>query len=1024
MEERKILSSHPSQADLEAFADGQCTPGSFVELETHISTCDVCAAFLSSVVIKDGLLGQLREALLPSAGDGEGPYRPATSSPSTSVAGDHLVPPPTADEIQCDTSTTLQFSSADEESSNSVVDGPTNQVRSASAAFLNALLPNGTQLGRYRIERLLGYGGMAVVYLATDSRLRRQVALKIPRFDACDADQLIGRFEREARAMALVTHRNLCPIHDVDFVDGHHLMAMAFIDGEPLSTKLARGERFPDDQIALIVMKLALALEKAHAAHVVHRDLKPANIMIDGEGEPILMDFGLARSINDLAPSVTQSGMIVGTPLYMAPELVAEDADLIGPWSDQYSLGAVLYELLAGQTIHRGNTSRVLAQLASGQPPLKPSGVRAGVAPALEQICLKAVSQRIEDRYPNLQEMANDLRIYLTGSHVLSAGLSSPSTRSSPHPPPPQATDGVTDVATGRRVNPASMESRFPARRRTVSILIAVIFGIAFAAFAMIRTGKQNSTPLAKNAVSPAVNDDQAHSKQHLSTKDGFKLALSLMDSGYANVPSLRLNPLGPHTLEAYVIPMHIDPARNQHVLGIPSQSSIFVNNQNQSQWCFSLYRVQPEYRFLATPDQAAIRVRVHLAAVFTGTQMRWFRDGKRVGTRDDAQSPLQESRGDFSISEQRPEFAFHAVFDEIRVSSVARYDDDFEVPSEPFVTDASTLALFHCDEGSGTKLLDASGNDRHGNLVNPQWVDVEPFRRSIRSTIDHEPLANSLPWGWLDKPDQTSPPINCGPQINSDGKNENPAVSCEGRVLVFNRNVGKWQSLFESRREKTSEPFGTAIELPGSINLPNHHHDCPYLTPDGLTLWYSSNRPGTRGERDLWVTQRASLNDAWHEPENLGPNVNTNEFEQSPFVTDDGLTLLFSRRVLFNFCLFQSQRTTREEPFGPAQELPQVNEGVCSSFPRLTPDRLTLIFVHCPASNQMLRISYATRSAVDREFGSPWNLSPVINDAEVSGPSLAADGRSLYFASLRGKDLPNSDLWYVKPRGGGSDSE
>ncbi len=270
-----------------------------------------------------------------------------------------------------------------------------------------ALIP-GTLFGRYRIECVLGFGGMGVVYLARDARLERHVALKIPRFDSDGKLHLIERFRREARVMASVQHRNLCPIINVDEQEGRHYLTMAYIDGKPLSQLIRNGSSFPSSQIAEWIRKLALALDVAHRAGVVHRDLKPANVIIDQSGEPILMDFGLAWMAHETDSRVTLAGAIIGTPAYMSPEQAACEPDRVGASSDIYSLGVIMYELLAGCPIRTGGVTRVLYKLMN-ETPLRPSEIRSGVDLQLEKICCKAIARRPEDRFATAAEFAEAL---------------------------------------------------------------------------------------------------------------------------------------------------------------------------------------------------------------------------------------------------------------------------------------------------------------------------------------------------------------------------------------------------------------------------------------------------------------------------------------------------------------------------------------------------------------------------------------------------------------------------------------
>ena len=286
-------------------------------------------------------------------------------------------------------------------------------------------LATGTQFGRYRIERVLGTGGMGIVYLATDTTLSRHVALKIPRFDSDGKLHLVERFRREARVMALVQHRNLCPIIDVDEHDGRHYLTMAWIDGVPLSQIFNRrihqtiaGEPaspaaswLTAGQIAEWIRKLAVALDAAHSAGVVHRDLKPANIIIDQSGEPILMDFGLAWMAHETDSRVTLSGAIIGTPAYMSPEQAECEPERVGAASDIYGLGVILYEMLAGCPIRSGSVTRVLYLLTHETPP-RPSEIRSGVDLQLEKICWKAIARRPEDRFATAADFAEALSRY------------------------------------------------------------------------------------------------------------------------------------------------------------------------------------------------------------------------------------------------------------------------------------------------------------------------------------------------------------------------------------------------------------------------------------------------------------------------------------------------------------------------------------------------------------------------------------------------------------------------------------
>jgi formylglycine-generating enzyme required for sulfatase activity/serine/threonine protein kinase len=286
-------------------------------------------------------------------------------------------------------------------------------------------------LGRYRIVRLLGRGGMGAVYLAHDTRLDRRVALKIPYFGPADGPQAVQRFEREARAAANLDHPNLCPVYDVGEIDGIHYLTMPYIEGKPLSEAMTRDKAVTEAHAVAVTRKLALALQEAHAQGVVHRDLKPANIMIKKGRELVIMDFGLARMVGG-EEGLTRTGHVLGTALYMAPEQAAGDAHAIGPPCDVYALGVILYELLTGVRPFEGPWSLVIG-LKSVKDPDPPSKHRPDLGPELDTICLKALARDPKDRYATMAEFAEALNVQMTVSlaptQVVASSGSTPAAR-------------------------------------------------------------------------------------------------------------------------------------------------------------------------------------------------------------------------------------------------------------------------------------------------------------------------------------------------------------------------------------------------------------------------------------------------------------------------------------------------------------------------------------------------------------------------------------------------------------------
>ena len=275
-------------------------------------------------------------------------------------------------------------------------------------------------VGRFEIREKVGLGAFGAVYRAHDPLLDREVALKVPHANRVLDEKDRARMMREAKASAQLFHPNIVPVFDAGTEGDRFFIASAFIEGESLQAQLEKKE-FSSTDSARIVMQLALAHEYAHHQGIVHRDVKPGNVMLTKIGEPKLMDFGLAR-LEEAETQLTQEGAIMGTPAFMAPEQAKGSHEEVGPVSDQYSLGVILYRLICGQTPFSGPVSSVIYQVVNEEPP-PPSSLRSDIPMDLETICLKAMSKRPADRYPNCGSLAVDLRRWLDGDPILARPL-------------------------------------------------------------------------------------------------------------------------------------------------------------------------------------------------------------------------------------------------------------------------------------------------------------------------------------------------------------------------------------------------------------------------------------------------------------------------------------------------------------------------------------------------------------------------------------------------------------------------
>lgn len=269
----------------------------------------------------------------------------------------------------------------------------------------------------YEIQDVLGHGGMGVVYKAWDSRLGRLVAIKMLLAGAYASNEQLERFLREVEVMASLQHPNIAQLFDVGYHEGNPYFAMEYIEGGSLSLSLS-GRHQSSRQSADLVATISEAVQAAHEKGIIHCDLKTSNVLLTVDGVPKIIDFGLARSLQQDS-TLTLSGVSLGTPSYMAPEQIQGKRTELGATADVYALGAILYQMLTGRPPFRAESNLETAQQVMTQDPVPPSRLYAKVPRDLEIICLKCLRKAPQQRYPSASALADDLRCFLHSEPIV-----------------------------------------------------------------------------------------------------------------------------------------------------------------------------------------------------------------------------------------------------------------------------------------------------------------------------------------------------------------------------------------------------------------------------------------------------------------------------------------------------------------------------------------------------------------------------------------------------------------------------
>ncbi len=379
------------------------------------------------------------------------------------------------------------------------------------------------QIGRYQVEALIGRGGMAAVYRAHDSRLQRDVALKVLYPQYGDDPLLVERFKREAITAAGLEHPAIVPIYDIGEQDGFVFIAMKLLPGRSLADWLRERGTLTMPELLAVLTPLASALDFAHSRGVVHRDIKPANILLIDEGRngrpdtaPAVMlgDFGIARVLD--APGMTTTGALIGTPEYMAPEQIGNRP--VDGRSDVYALGVLAYRALTGRLPFEGNTQEVLMAHLNGQVP-PPSSINPQLGPDVDPVLLRAMARTPADRYAGAAAFVADLAATsragtLPGVSPLLMQPAPPDLHQQPtlQQPLPQPLSTPVAPAAVQPASPATATGATPvrsARRGGLALLIALVTVLSLLALSLALFGLwRDGLALPPTPIPPIANLD------------------------------------------------------------------------------------------------------------------------------------------------------------------------------------------------------------------------------------------------------------------------------------------------------------------------------------------------------------------------------------------------------------------------------------------------------------------------------------------------------------------------------------